>query len=115
MFFDGKKRQGDERTRELVSEIRVYYSHDRSADHLIKQFINKAPSPGEIWVVSSDKDIRRHAKKHRCHGETSEEFAKRIRDALAPKAVEEPEKDEDPRLSRNEISFWENMFRQGGG
>ena len=111
LFFDGKKKPGDETKREKISGMHVYYSHDLSADHLIKEYIKVCPSPGEIRTVSSDKDILLFAKKHRCHVQTAEEFADWVGAALAPKKKLRPEKAANPRVSDREVEYWMEMFR----
>ncbi len=112
VFFDGKRKRGDETRRETVSDMHVYYSIDMSADHLIKEFIKKAPSPGEIQVVSSDKDVSTFARKHRCKTKTSEEFAEYLLEEIKPKTKQKPEKDTNPNLSAGEVNYWMEMFKK---
>ena len=38
VVFDGKKNQGDNTEQEHSGKIKIYYSLDYSADHLIKEF-----------------------------------------------------------------------------
>jgi len=112
VFVDGKKKSGDETKRETVSEMNLYYSHDVSADHLIREFIKRYPSPGELYIVTSDKEIRFFAKKHKCHLYTSEEFAKLMNDTtVSPKASSREESDK-PDMDADELSFWQEMFRK---
>jgi len=112
-FFDGKKKPGDETRRESAGDLFLYYSQDLSADHLIKQFIIKSPSPGELHVVSSDKDIMLFAKKHRCRPQSSEDFIAWTREILAPASDKKPEKEVNPRLSSGEVNEWLRLFRGG--
>ena len=112
LFFDGKRKSGDSIQNEKISEMFVYYSHEESADFQIKEYVNACPSPGEVLVVSSDKDIIQHVKKHRCHSKTSEEFAEWVNRELSPPENKEPEKDANPKVSENEVGFWMEMFRK---
>lgn len=112
VFFDGKKKSGDETRRETVSGLETYFSADLSADHLIKEFVNRAASTGEIMVVTSDKDILHHVKKHRCQTRTSEEFAKWVEETLEPLPEVTPEKDPSAKLSAAEVDEWLQMFRE---
>lgn len=111
VFFDGKKKQGDETENEKVSGMFVYYSHDRSADHMIRQFIGSTLYPGDFRVISSDKEVVHFAKKHKCDVQSSEEFAKWVEETLSEKPPSAPEKEVNPDLSQEELRFWQEMFR----
>ncbi|EMM83984.1 YacP-like NYN domain protein [Leptospira interrogans str. 2006001854] len=61
-FFDGKKEIGNEVLQETFGKLNVYYSRDRKADDLIKEFVRTQIRPADVQVVSSDKEIFYHAK-----------------------------------------------------
>jgi uncharacterized protein len=111
VVFDGTKGRGRTVRSERVGSIDVYYSLDYSADFLIKEFIKKDPNPKMSTVVTSDKDILFYVNRFGAKTMTSEKFAD-----LVVKTIEEhyeekiPEKEDDPRLSDEEISFWERIF-----
>lgn len=113
IFFDGKRKPGDE-TRSLeVGGMTLYYSQDLSADHLIMEFVKRTPSPGEVKVVSSDKKLMDFVRKHRCARQSSEEFAAWVQGVLDAEDVPPPPgKKEDPELSKSEVDFWRDMFRK---
>lgn len=115
-FFDGKREPGNDTKREIRSDMSLYYSHDMSADHLIKEFIKRAPSPGEITVVSSDKEVLRFARSHRCKTETSEDFEKAIqekrKEQRTPPEAADPGAETDPVVSRDEMLYWRKMFAE---
>ena len=113
VFFDGKKKSGDETRRETVNDIQTYFGCDMSADHLIKEFIKRSPSPGHLTVVTSDKDVLFFAKKHRCLSRTSEDFAAWFASVVAPPADPEPEKSAAPDLTAGEVNEWMRLFRDG--
>ncbi len=113
VFFDGKKKSGDETRREAVSGMETYFSCDLSADHLIKEYIKRSPSPGELTVVSSDKDVLLFARKHRCRFRTSEDFAAWADSVLQPKTEPVPEKSDRPQLSEGEVDEWLRLFNEG--
>lgn len=111
VVFDGKKDISLEIKREKVKGIDVYYSLDYSADFLIKQFIKKDINPRMTTVVSSDKDIIDYVSRFKARVKTSEEFQTQIDETInGPADSAEPEKDENPVLSDEEISFWEKQF-----
>ncbi len=114
VFFDGKKMPGDEMYKEEISGLRVYYSHDLSADYMIKEYIKNHPNPGEIKVISSDKDIIYHAKKWKTQTETSEEFAKWLNSYLAEKSKTSSLKGEisNPIVTDSEVAYWARMFQK---
>ncbi|MBI3395133.1 MAG: NYN domain-containing protein [Spirochaetia bacterium] len=112
VFFDGKKKQGDDTDAEDVSGMHVYYSKELSADFLIQQFIKTCPSPGEVWVVSSDKAVSDFARRKKCHTQTSEEFAKAMTAAIRAKNDDPVQKTGGAALSAKELAFWADMFKK---
>ncbi|MCB1166379.1 MAG: NYN domain-containing protein [Leptospiraceae bacterium] len=112
IFFDGKKRQGDDTDRESVGSLRCYYSHEQSADYQIKQFLIACRSPGEVRTISSDKQVQHFAKKSRAHVQSSEEFAKWVQEVLS-RPTKNPEKiKEDPSMSPRDLAYWMDMFKK---
>jgi len=111
VVFDGKRKQGDNTGQEHVGKILVYYSHDYSADHLIKQFTKTNLNPRMTTVVTSDREIIFYVNRFRSPVIKSEDFAR-----IVNREIEEynykytPEKEDNPELSEDEISFWEKMF-----
>ena len=64
-------------------------------------------------VVTSDKDIIFYVNRFKAKVMKSEDFA-----AMVDKTIREwaealvPEKEDDPVLTEEEVSFWENMFKR---
>jgi predicted RNA-binding protein with PIN domain len=114
VVFDGKRDLGDNTRQEQIMGIQVYYSHDFSADHLIKEFIKKDPNPRMTTVVTSDREIIFHLNPFKPEMIKSEDFAELVLQKLEEQNAppEQPEKEEDPSLSQEEISFWEKMFKK---
>lgn len=112
VVFDGKKEISHNIKRERVGTIDVYYSLDYSADFLIKEFIKKDPNPKMSTVVTSDKDILFYVNRFRAKTMTSEKFAEFITRTIEEhNEVKVPdEKDENPVVNEEEVSFWENIF-----
>lgn len=112
VVFDGRKKPSHNTRSEKSGSIDVYYSLEYSADFLIKEFIKKDPNPRMSTVVTSDKDIQFFVNRFKAKILTSEKFAdsvvKVIEESLAIKA---PEKEENPQVSEDEITFWERLFR----
>ncbi len=114
IVFDGKKERLLEIKNERAGAIDIYYSLEYSADFLIKQFIKKDLNPRMTTVVTSDKDIVRYVTRYRARVKTSEEFAEELTKTMEKWAEEQiPEKEDDPRLDKEEIAFWERLFKGG--
>jgi uncharacterized protein len=113
VVFDGKKNTSLDIKSEKSGVIDVYYSLDYSADFLIKEFIKKDINPKMMTVVTSDKDIINFVSRFKVRVQTSEQFADELMKTVEnSKTVKLPEKDDDPRVTNEEISFWENLFRK---
>ena len=113
VVFDGKKKPSDNLRSEKIGTIDVYYSLDYSADFLIKEFIKKDLNPKMTTVVTSDKDIIFYVNRFKAQTMTSEKFADHL-----VKTIEEYysetiiEKEDNPSLTEEEVSFWENLFKR---
>ena len=112
VVFDGKRNPGDTIKTERTGTIDVYYSHDYSADYLIKEFIKKDPNPKMATVVTSDKDIQFYVNRFRARISTSEKFAEHVLKTIEDSKKEElPEKEENPEISNEELQYWEDVFK----
>jgi predicted RNA-binding protein with PIN domain len=111
VVFDGKKKPSDNIRREKIGTIDVYYSMDYSADFLIKEFIKKDLNPRMTTVVTSDKDIIFFVNRFRAKVMQSEKFSDLVTETIEESRMEKvPEKEDNPVLSDEEISFWEKIF-----
>ena len=112
VVFDGKKDVSVEIKMETVKSIDVYYSLEYSADFIIKQFVKQDLNPKMTTVVTSDKDIIDYVKRFKAKVKTSEEFSAEMNETIDSYFESlEPEKDENPVLNDEEISFWERLFK----
>ena len=111
VVFDGKKSPSRNTRSERIGTIDVYYSLDYSADFLIKEFIKKDPNPKMTTVVTSDKDILFYVNRFSAKTMTSEKFADFVVKTIEEHYEEKvPEKEDNPTVSEDEISFWERIF-----
>lgn len=111
VVFDGRKAVSDELRSEKIGTIDIYYSLDFSADFLIKEFIKKDINPKMTTVVTSDKDIIFFINRFKAKSMTSEKFSEHLNRTIEEFYDESiPEKEEDPVLSEDEISFWQKIF-----
>ncbi len=113
VIFDGKKNPSDKTTGDRYGMMEIYFSIDYSADHLIKELVKKSINPKMLTVVTSDRDISLFAGRFRAKCLKSETFA-----ALVQKEIEDnrlsgkQEKEADPMISDEEISYWEKIFKK---
>lgn len=114
VVFDGKKEVFLDIKSERVGKIDVYYSLHYSADYLIKEFIKKDLNPRMATVVTSDRDIILFVSRFKAKVRSSEEFAGHVNETIEKwREAQLPEKDENPILSEEEISFWLEQFTEG--
>ncbi|EMF81414.1 YacP-like NYN domain protein [Leptospira weilii serovar Topaz str. LT2116] len=111
IFFDGKKEVGSEIFQETFGKLNVYFSHNRKADDVIKEFVRTNIRPFEIEVVSSDKEIFFHAKKWGANPITSENFATTVIAKIASSKLD-AEEFRDRILNSDEVEHWKNLFRK---
>ncbi len=115
IVFDGKKKPSENLRTEKIGTVDVFYSMDYSADFLIKEFIKKDPNPKMTTVVTSDKDILVYVNRFGARTMTSEKFADFVTKTIEDHYREVlPEKEDNPVLSDEEISFWERLFSVKG-
>ena len=111
VFFDGKKDKGSEVRRDEYGSIKVYFSHDVSADLLIKEYIKRDPNPSSLYVVTSDNDIIFYCKRFSCRSQKSEDFAKWV-DKFLFVSEDKEEKPEDVKLTGTELEYWQDLFKK---
>jgi predicted RNA-binding protein with PIN domain len=115
VVFDGRKNPSRGLRTERIGTIDMYYSLEYSADFLIKEFIKKDPNPKMTTVVTSDKDILFYVSRFSARTMTSEKFADMVTRAIEEQyEVALPEKEDDPVVSQEEVSFWERIFTRKG-
>jgi uncharacterized protein len=111
VVFDGKKDHSLGIKSEKYGKIDVYYSLDYSADYLIKEFIKKDINPRQSTVITSDKDIIAYVSRFKAKVKKSEDFAEQMnRDMEKIIEAKNPEKEENPLVTDEEVSFWQNLF-----
>jgi predicted RNA-binding protein with PIN domain len=114
VFIDGKKKPGDDTDQETISGMDIIYSKDYSADFMIRKFVKETKTPGEVRVISSDKEVVYFAKKSKCHVQSSEEFAVWISRTISDKGSELTDNENDaensPPISKDDVAYWQQMF-----
>ena len=111
VVFDGKKDMGMNILSEFYGSIQIIYSHDDSADHVIKHFIEEDKNPKTSVVITSDKEIIHFARIYQVKNIKSDIFAKEVK-SIVKEYKKKPEKSEDIQLSKQEVDYWLNEFRK---
>lgn len=89
------------------SNVFIKYSHNSSADSILKKTIDNEKNKRILVVVSSDHEVMNYGRINSCHVKSSEEFVKildKTRKAENPKF--------NPSLSSNEIDYWLKIFKK---
>jgi len=115
VVFDGKKGPAIEIKSEKSGSIDVFYSHDYSADFLIKQFVKKDANPKMITVVTSDKDIIFYINRFGAKNITSEKFAEHVNTVFSEYVKEQEQnvisgEKENPVITEEEMAYWQKLF-----
>jgi hypothetical protein len=77
VVFDGPPRQ-EQKKPIAESGVQARYAVGHSADKTVIELIEADSAPRHLTVVSSDREIRKVAKRRRCVVETSEAFARKL-------------------------------------
>jgi predicted RNA-binding protein with PIN domain len=110
IFFDGKKEKGSVVSEDELGDMKIFYSMDVVADHKIKQFVRFSPNPGNLFVISSDKELMHYAKKFGAKSIRSEEFAETITKEVIP-IDELDDKIKQHKVSSEEVDYWKKIFQ----
>ena len=106
LFFDGKKQRSDDTFAETIANIHINYSHEKSADTLIKEFIDNHPNQQDLLLISSDRALIKHAQYRACHYQKSEDYAKMMQEKAEVFTIHE----EKPTPNPADTQYWQSIF-----
>jgi len=96
VVFDGPPPPAPQAEQIAETGVEALYAAPRSADELIAEAVATDTAPRRLTVVSTDRAVRRAARRRRCRLERSDEFADRLMRFInrppRPGSVEPPEK-----------------------
>ena len=112
VIFDG--RSGVKNSPVMSGRIRVVFSKGRTkADQVIQELIRKDPSPGQVEVVTSDREIQFTARDHGAKVRESREFWRSIRLKRNSKSGGDRRSTAPDRsLSDREVKEWLEIFKK---
>jgi predicted RNA-binding protein with PIN domain len=112
VVFDGPPPQAA-RAAQIAGQVHVQYAAPQSADRVLLRLIRDDTAPRRLTVVSSDREIRQAARRRRCQGVTSEQFASfvhRLNCRTRPAGIEEPA-EKTCGLSPRQLDHWLKEFQ----
>ena len=101
---------------ELDVRLTIIFSPGRPADHTIIDRIETNTAPKRLIVVSSDREIRQHARRRRCQSVSSDEFAATLVRMLgrpSPDSPKEPSEKHEG-LAETDTDHWLDYFGMDG-
>ena len=112
IVFDG--RSGIKNPTLSSTRIRVIFSQgNKKADQIIQELIRKDPKPGQIEVVSSDREIQFTARGHGAKVQESWEFWQKVHLKQTVKSRNRKnEMEADRSLSDKEVREWLEIFKK---
>ncbi len=114
VVFDGPPPRGSSAKQIAQTGVSVSYSAGRSADEIIIERISDNSAPRRLVVVSTDREIRRAARRRRCRIALSEDFAIRmirlVEQARAPKLRSVEPKEKRHGLTDKQADYWLREF-----
>lgn len=87
VVFDGPPPPGGLASQIEETGIEVRYSAGRTADEVIMELISAHTAPRRLTVVSSDREIRKAARRRRCVVLTSPQFARQLQQEEHPRPL----------------------------
>ena len=99
----------------LPAGIRAIYSKQIEADDILERLISDSSSPARLLVVSSDRRVRRAAKKRGAKDLDSEQFLRFLLDDRDRARLEPSKSNRPANLRPGEIQSWKNEFQIGEG
>jgi hypothetical protein len=93
----------------------VFAGSHTNADKVLRERIRDEKQPGQLTLVSNDREVIAAAKARKISVARSTEFAAQMDAAAAPPARRQARPSEEPRLSDDEVDEWMKLFGQGNG
>jgi predicted RNA-binding protein with PIN domain len=117
LFFDGDGNLNLPISSQPIPEVKVIFSRPpQIADDLINEVVQAKHGAKRLRVITSDREIRNFAKRHKIRSTASHTFADEMeeppRRVVRPADTKQREKSANLALSQDEITHWEKLFSQ---
>lgn len=119
LYFDGSEAVALPQEQECGA-IQIFFSRPpQLADDLIKAAVQRMHGAKRVRVISSDREIRNFARRHKIRTSATEEFFEELaaesvgREAPVTRSTSDMEMPDDIVLNEREIGEWENLFATG--
>ena len=112
VVFDGRAPRLGGGEVDSAAEIDVRYSGTRQADDVLAELIDVDSAPRQLLVISSDRQVQRHARRRRCKIMDSVAFARLLK---APPRKSEPDEPaaKTRGLAAGQLDTWLKEFGLG--
>jgi predicted RNA-binding protein with PIN domain len=111
IVFDGPPPPPGVRRQMQASTPDIRFSEARSADEVIEDIIDDAPSPANLCIVTSDQGVASAGRHRGCRWVKAQDFARRLSSPPGPSPPPGPAPPEKPTaLDRQETDEWLQEF-----
>lgn len=113
IVFDGNRPDHPELTNGRGVQLR-FSGAGKTADEVIQQMVRRAPHPGKILVVTSDRAIQFTARDHGAQVCGSNEFWNQLSSPSQPPTPAPPEEKPNGVSNAAELKEWMDLFQRNG-
>lgn len=115
VVFDGAP-PPEQMARQLrQGSVEAVFAAPRTADEVVLELIANSSAPRRLTVVSTDREIRRAARRRRCQGQKSDQFARFLLQIQKDRPRDQQEPREKRRgLTAEQTEAWLKEFRLDG-
>ncbi len=115
VVFDGHPPRGALARQVGDSRVAVHYGHGAEADAVLVELIDAHTAPRRLTVVSTDRAIRKAARRRRCQSVRAEDFAETLLNPPPPRPVVREPRAKRAGLNAGQIEQWIEYFGLDGG
>ncbi|MCJ7680068.1 MAG: NYN domain-containing protein [Candidatus Aminicenantes bacterium] len=112
LVFDGPPDPESDRLSSLSPSLRIVFpTPDQTADAVLMNLIRRSNETRGIFVVTSDRELKEFAKKHKKQVINCRRFSRELKDAFRAYRHLAAEEKEEKDLTRLELDHWLDLFK----